>query len=78
MIPIFKENGLIWTLLDTSNIPNILSIYYTVLIPLKLVWSDEKIDLIKLINYENIWHSHALPAPNLQSFQFHLLYHKAG
>ena len=24
MIPIFKENGLIWTLLDTSNIPNIL------------------------------------------------------
>ena len=39
---------------------------------------DEKIDLIKLINYENISHSHALPAPNLQSFQFHLLYHKAG
>ena len=24
MIPIFKENGLIWTLLDTWNIPNIL------------------------------------------------------
>ena len=45
---------------------------------LKLVWSDEKIDLIKLINYENISHSHALPAPNLQSFQFHLLYYKAG
>ena len=24
MIPIFKQNGLIWTLLDTSNISNIL------------------------------------------------------
>ena len=24
MIPIFKDNGLIWTLLDTSNIPSIL------------------------------------------------------
>ena len=24
MIPIFKDNGLIWTLLDTSYIPNIL------------------------------------------------------
>ena len=23
MIPIFKQNGLIWTLLDTSNISNI-------------------------------------------------------
>ena len=26
MIPIFKENGLIWALLDTSNIPNIIII----------------------------------------------------
>ena len=26
MIPIFKENGLIWTPLDTSNIPNIIII----------------------------------------------------
>ena len=24
MIPIFKQNGLTWTLLNTSNIPNIL------------------------------------------------------
>ena len=76
MIPTFKQNGLIWTLLNTSNIPSI--VYYIVLIPLKLVWSEEKIDLIKLISYENISHSHALPVPNLQSFQFHLLYHKAG
>ena len=44
---------------------------------IKLVWSDEKIDLIKHINYENTSHSHVLP-PDFQSFQFPLLYHKAG
>ena len=44
---------------------------------IKLVWSDEKIDLIKHINYENTSHSHVLP-PDFQSFQFPFLYHKAG
>ena len=70
MIPIFKQSGLIWTLFDTSMLDTPMY-YYTVLIPLnKLVWSDEKIDLIKLINYENILQSHALPTPIFNNFNF--------
>ena len=38
MNPVFKQSGLIWTLLNTSIINNIL-------FPIKLVWSNEKIGL---------------------------------
>ena len=50
MIPIFKENGLIWTLLDTSNIPNILLYSFDSTLS-SMKWREDR---LKLINYENI------------------------
>ena len=48
MIPIFKQNGLTWTLLNTSKIPNILWYSFD---PTELasMESDEKKDLSLLI-----------------------------